>query len=144
MRICGIWGNFVKIWYFVNTCLIEVRILKLFCTCVTHIIVIIYSTANFVNLIDFQLNTDFPSQFSFFTVKSPSVTQRSVSQENAFKTSKNPSLFCFCFLFCFVCLFCFVLFSFLFFLFLFVCLFCRPIGSNNSFTLIENNFWFLR
>ena len=24
--ICGIWGNFVKIWYFVNYCLIEVRI----------------------------------------------------------------------------------------------------------------------
>ena len=24
--ICGIWGNFLKIWYFVNNCLIEVRI----------------------------------------------------------------------------------------------------------------------
>ena len=35
------------------------------------------------NLIDFQLNTDFPTQFcGVFTVKSPSVTQRSVSQEN--------------------------------------------------------------
>ena len=44
------------------------------------------------NLIDFQLITDFSSQFCvFFTVKSPSVTQRSVSQENAFKNSKNPS-----------------------------------------------------
>ena len=41
------------------------------------------------NLIDFQLNTDFPSQFCVFTVKSPSVTQRSVSQENAFKKSKG-------------------------------------------------------
>ena len=39
------------------------------------------------NLIDFQLNTDFPSQFSFFTLKSPRVTQRSVSQENAYKKS---------------------------------------------------------
>ena len=40
------------------------------------------------NLIDFQLNTDFPSQFCvFFTIKSPIVTQRSVSQENAFKRS---------------------------------------------------------
>ena len=29
----------------------------------------------------------------FFTVKSPTVTQRSVSQENAFKKSKNPSPF---------------------------------------------------
>ena len=40
------------------------------------------------NLIDFQLNTDFPSQFCiFFSVKSPSVTQRTVSQENAYKKS---------------------------------------------------------
>ena len=37
------------------------------------------------NLIDFQLNKDFPPQFcGFFTVKLPSVTQRSVSQENAY------------------------------------------------------------
>ena len=44
-----------------------------------------HSTFRF-NFIDFQLNTDFPSQFAgFFTVKSPSVTQRSVSQENAYK-----------------------------------------------------------
>ena len=47
-----------------------------------------HSTFRF-NLIDFQLNTDFSSQFcgGFFTVKSPSVTQRSVSQENAYKKS---------------------------------------------------------
>ena len=44
-----IWGNIVKIWYFVNNCLIEARILKFFCTCVTHIIVIIWSTADFVS-----------------------------------------------------------------------------------------------
>ena len=29
----------------------------------------------------------------FFTVKSPSAIQRSVSQENAFKKSKNPLVF---------------------------------------------------
>ena len=45
-----------------------------------------HSTFHF-NLIDFQLNTDFPSQFCVFTVKSPSLTQRSVSQENDFKKS---------------------------------------------------------
>ena len=46
-----------------------------------------HSTFKF-NLIDFQLNTDFPCQFSgFFTVESPSVTQRSVSQENAYEKS---------------------------------------------------------
>ena len=72
-----------------------------------------HSTFRF-NLIDFQLNTNFPSQFAFFTVKSPSVTQRSVSQENAYKKSSNPSPFLH-----------------------------KTIGSDNSFTLIENNFKFL-
>ena len=62
-------------------------------------------------LIDFQLNTDFPFQFCVFTVKSPSVTRRSVSKENAFKKSKHPSPFL-----------------------------RKTIGLNNSFTLIENNF----
>ena len=56
----------------------------------THIIVIICSTAHCFNLIDFQLDTDFPSQFYVVIVKSPSFTQRLVSQENAFKKSKNP------------------------------------------------------
>ena len=48
-------------------------------------------------LIDFQLNADFPSQFcgGGVTVKSPSVTRRSVSQENALKRKKhqNPVTF---------------------------------------------------
>ena len=46
-------------------------------------------------LIDFQLNRDFLLflNFAFVTVKSPSITQRSVSQENAFKKSKNPVAF---------------------------------------------------
>ena len=66
-------------------------------------------------LIDFRFHTDFPSQFCIFTVKSPSVTQRSVSQENAYKKSQNPSPFLH-----------------------------KIIGSDNSFTLIENNFRFLR
>ena len=39
------------------------------------------------NLIVFQLDTDSPPNFAVFTVKSPSVTQRSVSQENAYKKS---------------------------------------------------------
>ena len=34
-----------------------------------------------------------PPTFTFLTVKSRSVTQRSVSQENAFKKNKNPSAF---------------------------------------------------
>ena len=40
-------------------------------------------------IIDFQLNTFFPSQFCVFTVKIPTVTQRS-AEEYAFKKSKNP------------------------------------------------------
>ena len=43
--------------------------------------------------LNFQLNTDFTSQFGIFTVKSPTVTQRSISQEYAFKKSKTPSAF---------------------------------------------------
>ena len=45
------------------------------------------------NLTDYQLNTDFPSQSCVFTVKSPSLTQRSVSQENAYKRAKTRHLF---------------------------------------------------
>ena len=45
-----------------------------------------YSTFRF-NFIDFQIyRFPFPILL-FFTVKSPSVTQRSVSQENAYKKS---------------------------------------------------------
>ena len=42
-----------------------------------------HSTLRF-NLIDFQLQISLPN-FAFFTAKSPNVTQRSVSQENAYK-----------------------------------------------------------
>ena len=85
-----IWGNIVKIWYFVNNFLIEARIQKFFCTCVTHIIVIIWSTAHYVSTwpifsyIGLQISLP---NFSFFTAKLPSVTQRSVSRENAYKKS---------------------------------------------------------
>ena len=114
---CEIWGNFVKIWYFVNNCLIKARILKSFCIYMTHIIVIYLPYTTFL-LIDFQLKQVWSSQFCVFTVKSPSVTQRSVSQETAFKKSKNPSVFFFFF-------------------------FCKTAGSENSFILIESNFRFL-
>ena len=45
-----------------------------------------HSTFRF-NLIDFQLIQISIPNFAFFTVKSPSVIQRSVSQENAYKKS---------------------------------------------------------
>ena len=45
-----------------------------------------HSTFRFI-LINFQLDTDSLPNFAFFKVKSPSVTQRSVSQENAYKKS---------------------------------------------------------
>ena len=115
-RIYGIWGNFVKIWYFVNNCLIQVWIWKFFCPCVIHIIVVTCSTAHFISTksIFRYIQISLPN-FAFFTIKSPSITQWSVSQVNAFKKSKNPSP-----------------------------LFRRTIGLNNCFTLIENNLWFLR
>ena len=58
----------------------------------THIIVIIY-TPSFVSAKSFQLMQIFLLNFTFFTSKSPCVTQRSVSQENAFKKSKNSRFF---------------------------------------------------
>ena len=64
--------------------------------------------------IDFQLNAEFPI-LSFLPLNLPRVTQRSVAKENALKKSKNPSAFL-----------------------------PKAIGSNNSFTLIENNFRFFR
>ena len=72
LRICGIWGNsFAHVWHIYNYNYLQ------------------HNKFRF-NLIDFQLNRDVPSQLCVFTVKSTSVTQRSVSQENAFKKSKNP------------------------------------------------------
>ena len=69
------------------------------------------------NQIDFQLYTDFPLQFCvfFFSSKSLIVTQRSISQEIAFKKSKYPSPFLY-----------------------------KTTDLNNSFTLIENNFRFFK
>ena len=63
----------------------------------------------------FSVKCEFPFPIlRFLTVKLPSVTQRSVSQENAFTKNKNPSSF----------------FP------------KKTIGSVNSFTLTENNFSF--
>ena len=76
-------------WYFVNNCLIEARILKkiLLHTCdIYNCDYLQHNTFRF-NFIDFQLNTNFPSQFCVFYRKSPTVTQRLVSQENAYKKS---------------------------------------------------------
>ena len=44
-------------------------------------------------LIDFQIEISLPNFCVFFSVKPPSVTQRSVSQENAFKKIENPMPF---------------------------------------------------
>ena len=73
---------------------------------------IIFGIPYFVSA--WSIFSSFPN-FASFTLKSPSVTQKSVSQENAFKKSKTPSPF-----------------------------FRNTIGSNNSFTLIKNNFRILR
>ena len=87
MWICGIWGDFVKNWYFVNNCIIEVRISKLFlhmcdtynCDYLQH------STCRF-NLIDFQLNANFPSQFFVFYRK---ITYSNWKQFQVFKIAKS-------------------------------------------------------
>ena len=99
---CELWGNFLKIWYFGNNSLIKISNLKILFYIsdsynwgyLQHTIFRFYS-------IDFKLNADFPSQFCVFTVKSPNVSQRSVSKLNAFKKIKNPSPFFSFFLFFF-------------------------------------------
>ena len=64
---CEIWGTVVKIWYFVNNCLIEARILKILLhMCDTYNCDYLKHNTFSFNLIDFQLNTDFPSQFCIF------------------------------------------------------------------------------
>ena len=74
-----------------------------------------HSTFRFNDRFLVKYRFPFPILRFFYRKITYSVTLRSVSQENAFKKSKNPSAF-------------------------------PPITicSNNSFTLIENNFWFLR
>ena len=87
--------KFGAIWYFVNNCLIKVRILKPFLyVCDTFIHIYLPHTRFAFYLIDFQLNPDFPSRFCVcFTVKSPRVTQRLVSQENILKKSNTCCFF---------------------------------------------------
>ena len=64
---CEIWGNIVKIWYFVNNCLIKARILKILLhMCDTYNYDYLkYSTFRF-NFINFLLYIDFPFQFCVF------------------------------------------------------------------------------
>ena len=50
--------------------------------CLVHYCDYLSNTTFRFYIIDFQLNISLPN-FAFFTAKSPSVTQRSVSQENA-------------------------------------------------------------
>ena len=57
----------MKIWYFVNNCLIEAPILKILLhMCDTYTCGYLKHSTFCFNLIDFQLNTDFPSQFCVF------------------------------------------------------------------------------
>ena len=79
-------------------------------------IVINYRTSHFVSTkLIFSYVQISPLKYVFFIVKSPSVNKRFVSQENAFRKSKNPSAF-----------------------------FHKTLSSNNSCIPIKNNFRFLR
>ena len=64
---CEIWGKIVKMWYFVNNCLIKAWIKKILLhSCDTYNYDYLkYSTFRF-NFIDFQLYIDFPFQFCVF------------------------------------------------------------------------------
>ena len=116
MWIWEIWGNFFKNRYFANNCWIKVQIWEFFCKHVTHVVVVIFCTAKFVSTeSNFSYLPIFLPNFTFFSAKSPRVTQRLNSQENAFKNGKHKSPFVH-----------------------------KTIGLNNSCTLIWNNFRFLR
>ena len=80
--------NIVKIWYFVNNCFIRSSNLEIHLhMCDTYNCDYLKHSTFCFNLIDFQLNR-FPFPIlRFLTVKSPSITERSVSQENAHKKS---------------------------------------------------------
>ena len=99
--ICEIWSNFLKTQYFANNYYNK----KFFCTHVTHMTVIIFRAENFVST----------KSIFVFSANSPNVTQRSVSQGNAFITSTHPLPFL-----------------------------RKTKVSNNSYTLIQNNFRYLR
>ena len=68
--ICEIWIKFIKNWHFVNNCLIKVQIWKFFVH-MWHISSWLSDAhhISFNYLMDFQLNTDFPSQFCIFCRK---------------------------------------------------------------------------
>ena len=57
-----------------------------------HMIVINHRTTHFVSAKSISVKYNFPFQILSF-LKSPNVTKRSVSEESAFKKSKNPSAF---------------------------------------------------
>ena len=60
----------------------------------THITVIIFHTPYFISTKPiFNKIQIFLPNFAFFSIKSPSITQRSVSQEKAFKKSKTHRFF---------------------------------------------------
>ena len=113
---CETLGHFMKIGYFVNSCLIKMRILKSFCKYVAHIIVIICHINTFYfHFIDFYFNTDFLTKFCVFTVNHLEQL-KDCFLKNTFKKQKSPTdLF-----------------------------FPKTIGSNNSFTLNESNFQVIR
>ena len=92
-----------------------------------HILLHICDTSNYdyqahtifrVCLIDFQLNTDFPSQFCVFyrKIKDRFLKKKKKKKKKLFKRAKTQRVF----------------------------FFLKTIGSNNSYTLIENDFRFLR
>ena len=62
-----IWGNFMKNWYFVNNHFMKVQIKKK--KTFAHIILAICCTTFCFYLINFQLNTYFPSKFCVFYCK---------------------------------------------------------------------------
>ena len=81
-----------KLLYFVNNCLVKFESRNPFAH-VWYVSLWLSAAHNFSFLLNwFSIKCKFPfPNFEFFTIKTPSVTQRLVSHKNAFKKSKNLS-----------------------------------------------------
>ena len=113
--VCEICCNFMKNLYFVNNHL-NLKILLHICD--TYNCTWLSTTHYILFLLNwFSVKNRFLSNFCVFIIKSPGITQRSVSQENALKKSKTHHRFFFFF-------------------------FCKTMGSNIFFSVDSN--WKIR
>ena len=83
----------LKIWYFVNYCMLHtISNIKIFFHIYDHTISAVHHISFLLDRFSVKYRFPFPVVL-FFTLKSPIVTQRSVSQGNAFTRAKTHRFF---------------------------------------------------